>query len=415
MMNEFSINPLGGLNVGASLEGAVNQVERRKRQESQQTEKQDMQAFMAQAYEGDPVAMREVFARNPEIGIQLKQMESDRLAKMGAQNKKIADKANFKYSKAIKFAKTPEEKQAIIQRAIEDPASDLYDDDDIGKGAEELNFDANMLLYTRLGDKGFKALGFGQDKNEGLTSGEREFNALTSGMSPEDVTKAKRIKLKLDQGAGTAKGSISSSQDKIKLSGMKEGMTMDSALNVLDKAKESQSKNGGFALTMNRGLDKLKELDAKGFEPEDIAMVQTFLAGKPLGSYIMSQDEQLYSGAIESMINAIARRESGAAIGEEETQRFFGRYMPQAGDTKARIKQKRNALEGQFKSIRGQSGRVYDALRVTMSEEDKADQAVQSFNSSVLGREVSEQDIIDTLQSNPNLTRKQLFEQLGIQ
>ena len=37
------------------------------------------------------------------------------------------------------------------------------------------------------------------------------------------------------------------------------------------------------------------------------------------------------------------------------------------------------------------------------------------FNSSKLGRSVSEQDISDTLSANPGMTREQLFQQLGIQ
>ncbi len=161
---------------------------------------------------------------------------------------------------------------------------------------------------------------------------------------------------------------IKSNSDNVVMAGMENPMSYKKAIGVLDKAKESQSKNGGFALTMDRGLRTIQELDAKGFDPKDISIVQTYLAGKPLGSYIMTPDEQLYSGAIESMINAIARRESGAAIGEEETQRFFGRYMPQAGDSEKRIEQKRKALEGQFLSIRGQSGSVFDALKVTIGE-----------------------------------------------
>ena len=38
----------------------------------------------------------------------------------------------------------------------------------------------------------------------------------------------------------------------------------------------------------------------------------------------------------------------------------------------------------------------------------------KALNSSALGREISEQDITDTLQANPNLTRDQLLQQLGI-
>jgi len=39
----------------------------------------------------------------------------------------------------------------------------------------------------------------------------------------------------------------------------------------------------------------------------------------------------------------------------------------------------------------------------------------QALNSSALGREVSEQDIQDTLSANPGMTREQLLQQLGIQ
>ena len=154
--------------------------------------------------------------------------------------------------------------------------------------------------------------------------------------------------------------------EKIKTEDMKKAISMKQSLNVLDKAKEASLKNGGFAIVMQNGISTLKRLEGQGFKPKDISMVQTYLAHGSLGTYVMSPDEQVYAGAIESAINAIARRESGAAIGEEETQRFFRRYMPQAGDSEARLKQKRDSLELQFKSIRGQSGRVYDALRVTM-------------------------------------------------
>ncbi len=44
----------------------------------------------------------------------------------------------------------------------------------------------------------------------------------------------------------------------------------------------------------------------------------------------------------------------------------------------------------------------------------QAQAAPQSFTSSGLGREVSEQDIADTLAANPGVTREQLFQQLGI-
>ena len=46
-------------------------------------------------------------------------------------------------------------------------------------------------------------------------------------------------------------------------------------------------------------------------------------------------------GAIDEMINAIARRETGAAITEFERKDFFSRYMPiRQGDSKSRFNPK---------------------------------------------------------------------------
>lgn len=204
---------------------------------------------------------------------------------------------------------------------------------------------------------------------------------------------------------------------------MKSSISAKQAYNVLDKAKEASLKNGGFAINMRNGFNTLEKLDAKGFRPKDIAMVQTYLSGGSLGNYIMSADEQVYAGAIESMINSIARRESGAAIGEEETQRFFRRYMPQAGDTEARLNQKRKSLETQFKSIRGQSGRVYDALRVTMgidsdnpNNQEKSDQPSGGANIIIKSHpvygDVSEEDIQETMKQS-GMTREQVLSKLG--
>ncbi len=170
MANEFTINPLGGLDVGAGIAGLGQQFgqqmradEAMKEAQSQEMKTQDL---MRKAYSGDPDAMREIFVQNQDVGIKLKEMDEERKIKLGVERKKVVDQANFNYAKAIKFAKTPEEKQQVIDRAIEDPNSDLYDQDDIGKPAEELDFDSNMLLYSRLGDKGYKALGFGMQEPE---------------------------------------------------------------------------------------------------------------------------------------------------------------------------------------------------------------------------------------------------------
>lgn len=142
------------------------------------------------------------------------------------------------------------------------------------------------------------------------------------------------------------------------------------ALEVIDKAREGQLKNAGFAITMNDGVNKVNSMVDSGYDPTSAAWVNKYLAGTTLGNLAMTEDDQVFVGAVEQMINAIARRETGAAITEFEKKDFFNRYMPVAGDKPKRIKQKKSALERQFKSIRGQAGSVYDAIRTTQDITD---------------------------------------------
>lgn len=169
---------------------------------------------------------------------------------------------------------------------------------------------------------------------------------------------------------------------KVKTPDMKSAMSQEQAIKVIDKAKEGQLKNAGFALTLNDGLENVNNMIDKGYDPMSAAWVNKYLAGTTLGNLAMSAEDQTFVGSTEQMINAIARRETGAAITDFEKKDFFNRYMPTAGDKPARIKQKREALERQFKSIRGQSGSVYDAIRISQGlDEQPAEAAAQQQKS----------------------------------
>ena len=165
---------------------------------------------------------------------------------------------------------------------------------------------------------------------------------------------------------------------KVKTPDMKSAISQEQAIKVIDKAKEGQLKNAGFALTLKDGLENVNNMIDKGYDPMSAAWVNKYLSGTTLGNLAMSAEDQTFVGSTEQMINAIARRETGAAITDFEKKDFFNRYMPTAGDKPARIKQKREALERQFKSIRGQSGSVYDAIRISQGiDKQPAEAAAQ--------------------------------------
>lgn len=76
-------------------------------------------------------------------------------------------------------------------------------------------------------------------------------------------------------------------------------------------------------------------------------------SGLPMGNYIQSKDYQQYKQASSNFITALLRKESGAAIGKDEFDRYEKEYMPQPGDAKEVLAQKaearRTAIEGMKK------------------------------------------------------------------
>ena len=72
------------------------------------------------------------------------------------------------------------------------------------------------------------------------------------------------------------------------------------------------------------------------------------------------------------------------------------------------------AAEDQGDSFTADEIRSSMAFKLSDKNESSQAQAPQTFNSTILGRSVSEQDINDTLQANPGLTREQLLQQLGV-
>lgn len=88
MANQFTINPLGGFNLGQALGGLGQQFGRARERDEQIRDTEDTRAFAIQAQSGDPVAMKELFARNPNMAMQLQQVEQQRMASMDARQKK---------------------------------------------------------------------------------------------------------------------------------------------------------------------------------------------------------------------------------------------------------------------------------------------------------------------------------------
>lgn len=178
MAFQVDMSPLerSSMGIGSALAGAGQVIGERLEKNREQQKQKDMQAFMMQAYEGDPEAIKQIFARNPQMGLAMQQIEEQRQAKYGEEQKRIIDQANFDYAKKFKFAATPEEKEAMKMQAIQDPMSDLFDDEDLDAPLDELEFDSNLTIYNKVGKEGFENLFAKPAEKEKTTANVKDFN-----------------------------------------------------------------------------------------------------------------------------------------------------------------------------------------------------------------------------------------------
>lgn len=119
---------------------------------------------------------------------------------------------------------------------------------------------------------------------------------------------------------------------------------------------EGQAKALLFGSRMQIADEALRELEGRGALTPNLtkqAVSGVPLIGGGLGmaaNFIGSADEQQVEQAQRDFVNAVLRRESGAAIGKDEFQNASQQYFPQPGDSAAVRRQKainrQTAVEG---------------------------------------------------------------------
>lgn len=101
-----------------------------------------------------------------------------------------------------------------------------------------------------------------------------------------------------------------------------------------------------------------------------LGTVDKTVAGMNLLSYaaqarspaaLQSSTFQSYDQAARNFINAVLRRESGAAISPSEFDSARKQYLPQPGDTETTLAQKRANREYVFQTMKKSAGRAYEA------------------------------------------------------
>lgn len=138
------------------------------------------------------------------------------------------------------------------------------------------------------------------------------------------------------------------------------GLTDQPAANpyaVGGKMTENQSKDAGYAERMFQAEQVLSDPAVVSAAQ---SRVQRGYAGTPyIGNSLVSPEYQKYDQAQRNFINAILRRESGAAISQSEFDNANLQYFPQPGDSPEKLalkaQNRRTAIEG----IASGAGKAY--------------------------------------------------------
>lgn len=324
----------GAANLGGAMAGRAN--------------REQLEGLTKSAYMGDPEAMAQLTAVNPQIANQIqqsqRQRQQDQLAQAGQQRQQSA------------------QSEQLVQGVM--------------KQAAQLGSYEEALAYTENAKSKYEAANLIQPgQYEPLT--EADYDQIKQIFGP----KAEKGPSELDQ-ARTAK--IYAEIDNMYGEGSDESLKLKKSLLDIEKKKlditkakrapkltADEAKASGFYDRMISSQGEIDRVLSESPDFEPSAFGET--APAAISNTLASPEFQQYKQAADDWIRAKLRRESGAVIGAEEMTSEYKNYFPEFGDSSQVIEQKKRARRTAEKAMgKALSG----AAKVEEAVIDKASKVV---------------------------------------
>ncbi len=122
-------------------------------------------------------------------------------------------------------------------------------------------------------------------------------------------------------------------------------------------ATDTQNQAAGYAVRVKQSGDILNNLESAIQNYNPIG----FEAEIRLPSYAQSSQIQSYNQAAQNFVNAVLRRESGAAISQSEFDNAYKQYLPRPGDSAQVLDQKKANRDAVYNSLVNSSGPAYQS------------------------------------------------------
>lgn len=155
-------------------------------------------------------------------------------------------------------------------------------------------------------------------------------------------------------------------------------------LNKEDKPKADQFKVAGFGRRVEQAENVFNKLENEGYNRATTGEgLKSFFVPGAMQSSELKQQEQ----AERNFINAVLRRESGAAIADSEFESGEKQYFPRAGDSDEVIRQKAANRAQVFEALRSESGPAWDKVKPISPKTGKARPQFRSQKANQLAEE----------------------------
>ena len=277
---------------------------------------------------------------------------------------------------------------------------------------------------TSVGQREFENLvGIAKNDPEGKTVEGRAAGVKLGTIAKASTSAAERIAGDTDltqsvaSSAATIEGAKESAKEGAKL---KQQLNHKPAIARAVKLAEKEAIEKGEVLTaLNRSKAALPGLLTAVDELKDLSSIATSTIGGKIfdaavkqtgfGSTKGATARAKFIAIVNNQVLPLLKETFGAAFTAQEGEALKATM----GDPDASPEEKMVQLEA-FITQKQRDIQTRERQLEPQEQEPEQQQAA-GFSSSALGRQVSEQDIADTLQANPGITREQLLKQLGIQ
>lgn len=255
-MAGFRVNmsPLerSSMNIGRSLVNIGQTVTDSMQRSQQEQEQGDIEAFMRQAMDGDPVAMKELMVKSPQAARMVAEhIQLQQAGQQAEQDRFTGEIANNTAGFIEQMHTAPQEQQeAMFNAAIDDPRFDI-DEEDRGLF---MDTNARKAIVGKVKGKEYAENFFGGSDKIDLPAETVGFNDLIKDFTPKQQKTAKLVK------AGLKGRAISNAE----LSAIESGDIKNySDYKIKQKQAEKFAELSGSsrAKAIDSGVDKIAKID----------------------------------------------------------------------------------------------------------------------------------------------------------